>query len=304
MKKINKNQWNFLKKAKKNNSLVGTYLFCGPANVGKCNMVFDFVCDVNELKDCHSVEGGANPDVIIIEPIVEEKAKKKRKKDISIEQIKNAIKSISYYAYKAKYKFLIIKEADRMTTSAANSLLKIIEEPTSDTIIILISDNEWQLLSTVRSRCQILRFGLAEKEDIIAQLQDENIEFGKEELLEVADFSQGKISKARELLANPEKFKLVKNNLELFRDALKKGVIEGLKLTEELSTDKEKLRESLDEITWYLRSLVKQQVEINADTRVINKISKIIEKVIQLRSEISNSNVNQRLQLENFFVQL
>jgi DNA polymerase III subunit delta' len=304
LKKINQKQRNFLENAKKNNSLVGTYLFCGPPKVGKNELAFDFACEVNELRDRKSVESGANPDVIIIEPIVEEKGKKKRKKDISIEQVKQAIKSIGYYAYSAKYKFLIIKEADRMTNTAANSLLKIIEEPTADTIVVLVSDNELKLLPTVRSRCQIVRFALAEKEEIVLQLQTENIEFEKDELLEVAEFSQGKIIKARELLADKEKFLLAKETLELFRDAFKKGVISGLKLSEELSTDKEKLRESLEEVIWYLRNLLKKQIAVNADKKVINKIAHMLERVICLRTEISNSNVNQRLQLENFFVQL
>ncbi len=304
MKKINQKQQDFLERTRKRNSLVGTYLFCGPAKVGKSKMAFDFACDVNEFEDRDGIDNGSNPDVIVVEPIIEEKGKKSRKKDISIEQIKSAIKSVGYYAYKARYKFLIIKEADRMTLAAANSLLKVIEEPTSDTIIILVSNNELKLLSTVRSRCQVVRFGLAEKEEILSQLQSENLEFERADLVELIDFSQGKIVKARELLADPARFELAKENLRLFRDALKKGIIDGLNLSEELSGDKEKLRESLEEIAWYLRELIKKQIEIGADIRVINKIAKITEEVMCLRTEISNSNVNQRLQLENFFTQL
>ena len=207
METINQKQWNFLEKTEKNNSLVSVYLFCGPSKIGKNTMAFDFVRKINNLEEKTNIEDGANPDVIVVAPKTEEKAKKKRKKDISIEQVKEAIKSVGYYPYKAKYKVLIIKEADRMTASAANSLLKIMEEPTSDTIIILVSDNDLRLLSTIRSRCQIIRFGLASKAVISKQLQYENVEFEEEELEEVVEFSQGKIVKAREFLTNPDKLK-------------------------------------------------------------------------------------------------
>lgn len=304
IKKINQKQLNILKRAEKNNSLVDAYLFCGPSKVGKSDVAFSFVRKINELSDKQKIEDGVNPDVIVVEPEIEEKAKKKRKKDISIDQIKQAVKKIGYYAYEAKYKVLIIKEAERMTNTAANSLLKIIEEPTADTIIILISDNELGILSTIRSRCQVVRFGLATRDSIISQLQYENVEFEENDLQEVADFSQGKIVKARIYLTNPEELGTAKENAQIFRGALKSGIIDGLKLSEELSTDKEKLKETLDDILWSLRELVKSQVKMGADVRVVRKISSIIERVIRLRTDISNSNVNQRLQLENFFVQL
>lgn len=304
VKKINQKQLDILKRANNNNSLVGAYLFCGSAKVGKSDVAFNFIRKINKLCDEQKIEDGVNPDVIVVEPEIEEKAKKKRKKDISIDQIKKAVKKIGYYAYESKYKFLIIKEADRMTNTAANSLLKVIEEPTADTIILLISNNELGILSTIRSRCQTIRFGLASREDIILQLRYENVEFEEDDLQEIANFSQGKIVKARTYLKNPEELELAKKNAQIFRGALKSGIVEGLKLSEELSMDKEKLKEALDDILWSLRDLVKNQLKMGADMRVVRKIASIIEKIIKLRVDISNSNVNQRLQLENFFVQL
>jgi len=284
--------------------LVESYLFCGPSDIGKTEITFDFISKVNATVDCAKIKRGANPDVIIVAPVVEEKNGKSRKKDISIEQIKSAIKKVGFYAYNSKYKFLVIKEAEKMTSAAANSLLKIIEDPTPDTIVILISNNEMGTLPTIRSRCQIVRFGLSTEEAIISQLQSENIELEAEELFRIVSFSQGKIVKARKFLQNRDEFTLAQERLESFKSAMKSGVVAGMNLSEEVFSDKEKLKVFLDEIVWYLRNLVKKQIDDGNDIRMIGKISTIVERVIKLRTIIATGNANQRLQLENFFVQL
>lgn len=303
-KVINKKQTDFLKDVVEKGRVTQAYLFCGPSGVGKWDLALEFVAEVNGKEDLNLIERGADPDVVIVKPEIDNKNGKVRKKDISITQIKDAIKKIGYYSYGSKYKFLIVKESDKMTTVAANSLLKLIEDSTPDTIVVLLSNNEMKTLSTIKSRCQIIRFGIATSKEIYDQLKEEGELIEDEFLDSVIFFSQGKISKARNFIKNREVLKESELNLDSFKGALKRGVVDGMNLSEDIYNDKEKLKVFLDESVWYLRNLLKEQVDGGADIRIIRKILFITEDVVELRSNISSSSTNQRLQLENFFVQL
>lgn len=82
----------------------------------------------------------------------------KKQGKIGNDEALEIIKKLSIKSYEGGYKVLIIWQAEKMNASSANKLLKLIEEPPEKTLIILIVENESQLLQTIRSRCQILRF--------------------------------------------------------------------------------------------------------------------------------------------------
>lgn len=77
---------------------------------------------------------------------------------IKIEDAKNIARTLSLKSFEGGYKIMIIWEADTMNIQTSNYLLKLIEEPPEKTIFILISENEGQILQTIRSRCQKLDF--------------------------------------------------------------------------------------------------------------------------------------------------
>ena len=77
---------------------------------------------------------------------------------ISVDEAANIVKKLSLKSYEGGYKVMIIWMADRMNNASANKLLKLIEEPPAQTIFILITENEDQILQTIASRCQILQF--------------------------------------------------------------------------------------------------------------------------------------------------
>ena len=76
------------------------------------------------------------------------------KRTIIIEQVRGLVDDLSLTSYKGQGKVAVIEPADIMTVSAANSLLKTLEEPPGDTLLILIADRTGQLPATVFSRCQ------------------------------------------------------------------------------------------------------------------------------------------------------
>ena len=124
------------------------------------NFVMSFVksllCPLKNLKknncgDCHQcevIDSGNFPEIDVIAP------------DglwIKKEQLQNLQKEFTTKALIGNKRVYIIKQADRLNKSAANSILKFLEEPDNNIIAILITDNIYSVLTTIRSRCQILR---------------------------------------------------------------------------------------------------------------------------------------------------
>lgn len=77
---------------------------------------------------------------------------------IGVDEAQEIVKSLSLKSYEGGYKVMLIWMAEKMNTSASNKLLKLIEEPPDKTLFILITEDEEQIIQTIRSRCQILRF--------------------------------------------------------------------------------------------------------------------------------------------------
>lgn len=83
--------------------------------------------------------------------------------EIRVDDAQEILKSLSLKAYEGGYKFMLVWMADKLNIAASNKLLKLLEEPPEKTIFILISENEEDIIQTIRSRCQILHFnGLTE----------------------------------------------------------------------------------------------------------------------------------------------
>lgn len=131
-------------------------LLCGHVNVdsvcGKCN-------------DCILLESGNHPDVKVIHP--EEPGKQ-----IKVEQIRDLIDFIQLKSHYGKYKLAIIEPAEAMNRSAANALLKTLEEPPDSSVIVLNTHQAYRLPVTIRSRCQRIEFNLRRNEAVITWLKN------------------------------------------------------------------------------------------------------------------------------------
>lgn len=119
--------------------------------------------------------------------------------EIRVEDAQEILKSLALKSYEGGYKIMIIWMADKMNISASNKLLKLLEEPTDKTLFILITENEEDLIQTIRSRCQVLHFNaLPEKVIAEALISREKIE--PRTATKLAHQSQGNYSKALQLL--------------------------------------------------------------------------------------------------------
>jgi DNA polymerase III subunit delta' len=128
---------------------------------------------------------------------------KNKQGEIRVEDANEIVKSLSLKSHEGGYKVMIIWMADKMNISASNKLLKLLEEPTDKTVFILISENEEDIIQTIRSRCQVLHFnGLPD--EVIAKSLVENHSLSENNAIKIAHQSQGNYNKALQLLKNDE----------------------------------------------------------------------------------------------------
>ncbi len=159
-------------------------LFSGPAGAGKratalvvakamnCRQKTDDACE--ECSSCVSVNRENFPDLIMIRP---------EKDIIKIDQIRMLIETAYLRPMVGKRRIFIIECAEKMNEEAANSLLKILEEPPLFTYIFLITENPYIIPSTIKSRCQILNFSPISREDIEKCLISNKVEEDKARII-------------------------------------------------------------------------------------------------------------------------
>lgn len=166
-----------LKNSIKKQRLAHAYIFEGAHGTGKMAVATalakTFLCrnaeDGNPCENCTNckrITSGNHPDVHIISPDGQ---------SIKIDQIRGLQKEFAYSGMESSKKVYIVEHADKMTVQAANSLLKFLEEPSSDTIAILLTEQVHSLLDTIRSRAQTLSFSPLAPEGILQKLLEEEI---------------------------------------------------------------------------------------------------------------------------------
>ena len=168
-------------------------LFYGPEGVGKRLLAKEFaksfLClenplEPNDCRSCHAMEAGTHPDFIQVAQLAPGK-------ELLIDQIKDMAKQAAYAPTLSKYKVCVIDGADFMKAPAANSLLKLLEEPPDYWLFILIATDINKLLPTILSRVIQRRFtGLAQA-DVAAILAEHQVE-QPEVLARLAAGSPGK----------------------------------------------------------------------------------------------------------------
>lgn len=133
------------------------YLLHGPAGIGKRalaeRLMARLLCQnpagldaCGQCKSCHLLAAGTHPDNFILEPEEADKA-------IKVDQVRTLVSFVVQTAQLAGRKVVLVEPAESMNLSAANALLKSLEEPSGDTVLLLISHQPSRLLPTVKSRC-------------------------------------------------------------------------------------------------------------------------------------------------------
>ena len=113
--------------------------------------------------------------------------------------------------FEASYKVFLLEDADRMNDAAQNALLKTLEEPQPDTVFVLVSDHEEEVLETIRSRCRVVRLEPVPLERVTALLVQAGA--APEDAARAAALSDGDVDRARALAFDEE----VRRRLVLWR---------------------------------------------------------------------------------------
>ena len=121
--------------------------------------------------------------------------------NIGVDEAEAVVKKLQLKSYEGGFKVMLIWMAEKMNIAAANKLLKLIEEPPNKTVFILITENEEQIINTIKSRCQALHFPVLSENDISnALIERENC--AANEAAKIAQQAAGNYNKALHLLHN------------------------------------------------------------------------------------------------------
>jgi DNA polymerase III subunit delta' len=196
---------------------------------------------------CRKVAALQHPDLRIVEP---------DGAFIKIDQIRELQRELAYRPFEAGIKACIIDEADRMNPAAANSLLKTLEEPPGNAVLILITATVGGMLPTIRSRCQQLQFRGLSPEHIESYLTHEGNDPEAARLAAaLADGSLGKAMGFVQKVAVTERTDV----LERFSNLTLTHIEPLFAYAEELSGDKERALTILDLLTTFMRDVMLAQ---------------------------------------------
>ena len=190
------------------------YRFEGPEGVGKTFTAFAFaqalLCEVDDSLGCGkcsaceravTLRDGVplHPDLILVGRGLYDAETLGRKteegKEISIDQVRKLVLSHSAYSpHEGRARVFIIKEADELSISAANALLKTLEEPRERTHFVLVTSRPNKLLVTIRSRSMPIRF-VQLRDGVLAQLLGKR-GVSDEKIAEIMPFAEGSLARA------------------------------------------------------------------------------------------------------------
>ncbi|SEQ09662.1 DNA polymerase III subunit delta' [Piscibacillus halophilus] len=155
------------------------YLFHGPSGTGKheASLLFAmrYFCENKQIDSaepcyecisCKRIQSGNHPDLHWIEPDGQ---------SIKKEQIEYLQKEFTYTGLESNQKVYVVRQAEKMTVNAANRLLKFLEEPSQETVAILMTEHIGQMLDTIVSRCQRIQFHSLSDHHLYTRLVDQGL---------------------------------------------------------------------------------------------------------------------------------
>lgn len=304
-----------LRRSLRSGKTAHSYLFEGISGCGRkksalaliqalfCRALPDDACGV--CTSCRKIETGNHPDIHILAPLPD-------KRDISIDQLREMQRELSLRPYEAPRKACIIDPAERLNVSSANSLLKTLEEPPGNALIILLTENAGMLLPTVRSRCQLIRFAPLSPEHIMTLLERSGVT--PEAAAVVAPMSGGSLKRALEL---------DNESLNMRREAVLSSVGQlninqistVFNAAEELSGNRDATLELLDMLLSFFRDAVhmgagsgeivnrsvRPAIETIANRRSFPRNLELLERIYETRRDVQR-NANPKLAMDHLFM--
>jgi DNA polymerase-3 subunit delta' len=172
--------WARLQARRQRDAMPHALLLCGPAGLGKRVFLQRFVrgllCEravdgeaCGQCRSCVLYAAGTHPDVVALSYGLRKDGV--QRSEIVVDQIRELSARLAMASQFGGWQVASIDPADAMNAAAANALLKTLEEPAPNTLLILLADAPWRLPQTIRSRCQRIEFQLPMREQALAWLQ-------------------------------------------------------------------------------------------------------------------------------------
>ncbi len=248
-----KRQIDILQRSLKNQRIAHAYLFEGPDGVGKRLVALALAralfCQTGtgcgDCPPCRKVDHNNHPDLHLLDA---------EGTSIKIDQVRSLQQDLSLRPLEGKYKVCLIDGAEQLNPAAANALLKTLEEPQPNTVIILLTSQPEKLLPTIRSRCQRLPFHRLPKQRL-AEILANRLELEETEALILAALSEGSFQKA----LGKNKGLYLERRGDLLRSLLSLSsgsIIPLFNLAEELAAEKEQLDDILEIYQVFFRDLL------------------------------------------------
>jgi DNA polymerase-3 subunit delta' len=261
--------------------LAQAYLFVGIEGVGKATTARALAAALScELRpgegcgtcaSCRKLAEGTHPDLIRLEP---------EGASIKIDQVRSLEEHLGYPPHEGRHRVVLIDGADRFTESAANALLKSVEEPRPQNLFVLITAAIHRVVPTLVSRCQRVRFRPLESDSVLAILGRQGEASSEAARRAAAALAGGSAGRALKLLQSEQMGTIQETVSSLLRASAEGSVLPLFESAGAAGRDRLLLTEALDYLRVWLRDLLLLRESLEGSGRLINAGS-----VDQLRAE-------------------
>jgi DNA polymerase-3 subunit delta' len=221
------------------------YLFAGPPGLGRRTLALRFAQALNcespsgpglpcgECRNCKQIAAMQHPDLAVVQADAEGGTMK-------VDQIRETRRLLTLKPYAANYRVALFLRFHEANDSAANALLKTLEEAPSYAVLILTADNPEQLLPTIVSRCEVLRLRPLKIQEVQKALEEKGFEINQSKL--IAHISGGRFGYARRLLESESLLAEREERLNDLQGLISASRVEKFSYADKLSKDKDSMR--------------------------------------------------------------
>jgi len=311
----------YLNKIIKDDKISNSFLFFGPAGVGKMSAARWFAKKLNCLSEkeedkpcgkcssCSKIEKNIHPDICVISP---------DGASIKIEQTRAILDGVLFRPFEAKYKVYIIEDAETLTDAACSQMLKILEEPPRYMAIILVISDVSNMPATVLSRCQRVPFNYISAKLIKSHIE-KNFEFEPDKIASLAKLSGGSLGRAVSFINDKHFWEVRQYALNLASNFINMDYAEALKQAEQVEGFKGSEELILEFLTDWFRDIMvlketkdfntvincdmREELEKSAGEYTVWHIKKIIRNILEAK-RLLKRNVNKKIIFNNLFLKL
>lgn len=274
-----------LERSLANGRMAHAYLLLGLPQIGKTTLALNFAQVLNclderkpcgQCRSCLKIAHGNHPDVRVIEAV---------NGTIKIDQIRAMQREVALSPHEGRWKVYIIRQMERATTEAANCLLKTLEEPPSQVVLVLTASDMDQLLPTIISRCQVLNLRPPSAVLVQKALEERwGVDPDRARLL--ARLSGGRLGWAVRASEDGAILRKREKRLDEMIELMRQGRVERLRYAQRLSSSPDDLREILDLwLSWWRDLLL---IKGGSSTEVTN-----VDREATLRSQARGYSLTQ-----------